>query len=156
MNENLKIPAQIKALIDDIENVALNLVELPLPEHPKLPQFNRSIRVLSIDAKSKQEFVSFIYEQVLKDKETGKEVKITLPTPEWVIYKDTWSYLRGTDNVLIEVPLKEDNSKKGMIKVPSYRYMIWLMKNNKFQFLQLIQMYLLGFIESKTEELNKI
>jgi hypothetical protein len=43
MNEQLNISTQVQALINDSENVELNLVELPIPEHPKLPQFSRSI-----------------------------------------------------------------------------------------------------------------
>ncbi|WP_374465597.1 hypothetical protein [Chryseobacterium sp.] len=158
MNEHLKIPAQIQALINDIENVELYLSELPLPEHPKLPQFNRSIRVLDIDAKSRQEFVNFIYEQVLKDKETGEEINISLPAPEWVVYKETWSFLRDEQNNTIELPLIEpiDKITKDNVKVSSFKYMIWLMKNNKISFLQLIQGYLAGFVETKIEELNKL
>ena len=146
MNEHLKIPTQIQALINDIENVELSLAELPLSEHPKLPQFDRSIRVLDIDAKSRNEFVNFIYEQVLKDKETGEEINISLPAPEWVIYKETWSYLRDEQNNTIELPLSDPSDKilKDKVKVSSFKYMIWLMKNNKIGFLQLIQGYLLS------------
>lgn len=158
MNEHLKIPIQLQTLINNIENVELSLAELPLPEHPKLPQFNRSIRVLDIDAKSKQEFVSFIFEQVLKDKETGEEINISLPAPEWVVYRETWSYLRDEQNKTIELPVKEPSETlvKDAVKVSSFKYMIWLMKNNKMGFLQLIQGYLASFIESKIEELNKL
>lgn len=158
MNEHLKIPAQIQALINDIENVELSLAELPLPEHPTLPQFNRSIRVLDIDAKSITEFVHFNYQQVLKDKETGEEINISLPAPEWVVYKETWSYLRDEKNNTIELPLKEPTeiAAKEAVKVSSYKYMLWLMKKNKVAFLQLIQGYLASFIETKIEELNTL
>lgn len=158
MNSHLKIPAQIQALINDIENVELSLAELPLSEHPKLPQFDRSIRVLDIDAKSRQEFVTFIYEQVLKDKETGEEINISLPAPEWVVYKETWSFMRDDQNKPIELPLLEptESAQKDYVRVSSYRYMIWLMKKNKVGFLQLIQGYLESFVEAKIEELNKL
>lgn len=161
MNSHLKISKSIQAIIDDIQNIDLCLAELPMPEHPKLPQFNRVIRVYDIDAKSRTEFAFFIYEQVLKDKETGEKVNITLPTPSWEIYKETWSYLRGSDNLPIEAPLKdaqlgEELLEKEKIRVPSYKYMIWLMKNGKSDFLQLIQGYLASFIESKIEDLNKL
>ncbi len=158
MNEHLKIPTQVQTLIDSIEKVELSLAELPLPEHPKLPQFNRSIRVLDIDAKSRQEFVNFVYEQVLKDKETGEVINIPLPAPEWIVYKETWSYLRDEKNNLIELPLKEttEGITKDKVKVSSFRYMIWLMKNNKIGFLQLIQGYLASFVDDKIEELNTL
>lgn len=100
MNEHLNIPKNIQKIIGDIENVDLNLSELPLPEHPKLPQFNRSIRVLDIDAKSKQEFMVFIYEQVLRDKETGEEIRIPLPAPEWIVYKESSAPYRDRKSVV--------------------------------------------------------
>lgn len=156
MNSHLKISKPIQTIIDDIQNIDLCLAELPMPEHPKLPQFNRSIKVFDIDAKSRTEFVFFVYEQVLKDKETGEKINITLPTPPWEIYKETWSFLRGTDNLPIEAPLIEDVLKKEKIRIPSYKYMIWLMKNNKAGFIQLIEGYLSSFIDVKIEELNKL
>lgn len=156
MNEHLNIPTEIQNVINQILKIDLNFAELPMPEHPKLPQFNRTIRVYDIDSKSKQEFVVFVYEQVLRDKETGEEVNIDLPAPEWAVYKETWSYLRGTDNKPIQLQLKEDLSKKDIVKVPSYKYMIWMMKNKKAEFLQLIELYLASFIEYKLPELNKI
>lgn len=156
MNEHLNIPSEIQSIINEINNIDLNFVELPLQEHPKLPQFNRSIKVLNIEAKSEQQFLVFVYEQVLRDKETGEEINIKLPAPEWVIYKETWSYLRGTNNLPIELTLKDDKSKKDLVKVPSYKYMIWLMKNNKAGFLQLIESYLDSFIKAKQNELDQI
>ncbi|CEJ68015.1 hypothetical protein BN1195_00297 [Chryseobacterium oranimense G311] len=158
MNEQLNISAQVQALINDIENAELNLAELPLSEHPKLPQFNRSIRVLDIDAKSKQQFISFSYEQVLKDKETGEEINISLPAPEWVVYKDTWSYLRDHNNNPVEQPLAEpkDEMFVDKVKVPSYQYMLWLLKNSKVGFTELLASYLDEFVKTHKEELDKL
>ncbi|REC80429.1 hypothetical protein DRF60_01590 [Chryseobacterium elymi] len=158
MNEQLKITTQIQALINDIENVELNLAELPLSEHPKLPQFNRSIRVLDIDAKSKQQFICFSYEQVLKDKETGEEINIALPAPEWVIYKETWSYLRDNYGAPIEQPLVEptDGMAADKVKVPSYQYMLWLLKNKKVGFTELLASYLDEFVKTHKEALDKL
>ena len=42
------------------------------------------------------------------------------------------------------------------IKVSSYKYMLWLMKNNKATLLQLIQGYLADFVRTKSEELDKL
>lgn len=158
MNEHLEIPTQIQALINDIENVELNLAELPVPEHPKLPQFNRSIRVLDIDAKSKQQFICFNYEQVLKDKETGEEINIFLPAPQWVIYKDTWSYLRDNYNNPVELPLIEpkDDMIADKVKVSSYQYMLWLLKNEKIGFTELLASYLDEFVKTHKEELDRL
>jgi len=158
MNEQLEISTQVQALISDIENVELNLAELPLPEHPKLSQFNRSIRVLDIDAKSKQQFISFNYEQVLKDKETGEEINISLPAPQWIIYKETWSYLRDDHNNPVELPLLEPTGDMvaTKVKVPSYQYMLWLLKNSKVGFTELLTSYLEEFVKDHTEQLDKL
>lgn len=156
MNDHLNIPEDVQTILESISNVDLNFVELPLPEHPKLSQFQRSIRVLDIDAKSRQQLIVFVYEQVLRDKVSGEEVNIPLPAPEWIVYMDTWSYLRGKDNLPVEVPTKEDPLKKTFVKVPSYKYMIWLMKSSRAQFLQLIETYLQSFIETKIEDLDKL
>lgn len=155
MNQHLIIPAAIKSILNDIENMHLYLAELPMPEHPKYSNYNRTIRVIDIDAKSKNEFLQFTYEQVLKDKETGEvDLNIKLPTPQWVVYKDTWSYFRDEKNVAIQVPTKEDNAITERIIVPTYKYMIWLMANDKASFLDLIKGYLADFSTAKIEELN--
>lgn len=158
MNNHLEIPKEIQQIIDEITNIDLNLAELPLSEHPRLPQFNRSIRVLNIDIKSEHEFINFTYEQVLRDKVTGEEVTISLPAPEWVVYKETWSYLRNEQNEPIELSLTvpDETLTKGKVKVPSYKYMLWLLKNNKAGLLDLLKSYLHEFIELKKDELNKL
>ncbi|MGN7865531.1 hypothetical protein [Chryseobacterium sp.] len=158
MNTHLIIPENIKEILSNIENTPLNLAELPLQAHPKLPQFERSIRVLDIDAKSKQQFISFRYEQVLKDRETGEEINISLPAPEWVIYKETWSYLRDGNNNLIELPLAEATADvdTDRVKVPSYQYMLWLLKNNKAGFTELLASYLDEFVKNCRDRLDKL
>ncbi|WP_419869165.1 hypothetical protein [Chryseobacterium sp. CT-SW4] len=158
MNNHLNITSEIQTLISQIENIGSNLAELPLSEHPKLPQFDRFIRVLDIDAKSKQEFINFTYEQILRDKVSGEEFKISLPTPEWVIYKDTWSYLRDENNNPVEALLANptDQESTGYVKVPTYRYMLWLLKNHKIAFLDLLTSYLQEFVEIKKEELDQL
>jgi hypothetical protein len=113
---------------------------------------------LDIDAKSEQQFIYFRYEQVLKDRTTGQEIQITLPSPEWVIYKETWSYLRDEQNNPIELPLKEplEDQTTGKVKVPSYQYMLWLLKNDKVSFLELLTHYLKQFMEDHKNKLDKI
>lgn len=158
MNKHLIISENIQEYLNNIEETALNLGELTLHPHPVLSQFSRSIRVLDIDAKSQHQFISFRYEQVLKDKETGEEVKISLPTPEWIIYKETWSYLLDDSGSLIELPLKEpqDGQVSGNVKVPSYKYMLWLLKNNKTGFLALLAYYLQQFVKMHKDQLDKL
>ncbi len=114
--------------------------------------------MLDIDAKSKQQFISFRYEQVLKDRETGEEINISLPAPEWVIYKETWSYLRDGNNNLIELPLAEATADvdTDRVKVPSYQYMLWLLKNNKAGFTELLASYLDEFVKNCRDRLDKL
>jgi len=158
MNEHLTIPENIEQILNNIKTTSLSLAELPLEPHPILSQFDRCIRVLDIDAKSEQQFIYFRYEQILKDRTTGQEIQITLPSPEWVIYKETWSYLRDEQNNPIELLLKEplEDQATGKVKVPSYQYMLWLLKNNKLGFLDLLQTYLNEFVEMKKDELDKL
>ncbi|WP_426476649.1 hypothetical protein ACP3T3_15115 [Chryseobacterium sp. CBSDS_008] len=158
MNKHLIIPENIKEILNSIENTSLHLAELPLQSHPRLPQFERHIRVLDIDAKSKLQFICFRYEQILKDMETGEEVNIPLPTPEWLIYKETWSYLRDGDNHLIELPVAEPEGDMNtdLVKVPSYQYMLWLLKNNKAGFTELLASYLDEFVEKHKENLDAL
>ncbi|MDR2234717.1 MAG: hypothetical protein LBE92_01210 [Chryseobacterium sp.] len=158
MNEHLIIPENIREILTGIQNISAHLAELPLQAHPKLPQFERSIRVLDIDAKSKQQFIYFNYEQVLKDKETGEEISISLPTPQWVIYKETWSYLRDHYNQPIELPLAEplENLATDKVKVSSYLYMLWLLKNNKVGFTELLTSYLQDFVKTHKEQLDRL
>ena len=158
MNEHLIIQENIKEILNSIENTPLSLAELPLEAHPRLPQFERHIRVLDIDAKSKQQFISFRYEQILKDRETGEVVNIPLPTPEWIIYKETWSSLRDGDNHLIKLPVvePEGDMTTDLVKVPSYQYMLWLLKNNKAGFTELLASYLDEFVEKHKENLDAL
>jgi hypothetical protein len=158
MNEHLIIPENIKEVLNNIGNISLSLAELPLQAHPKLPQFQRSIRVLDIDAKSEQQFIYFRYKQILKDTETGEELNISLPAPDWVIYKETWSYLRDHYNNLVELPLTEPNAEMttDKVKVPSYQYMLWLLKNNKVGFTELLMSYLDDFVKLYKEQLDRL
>ncbi|SFN66973.1 hypothetical protein SAMN05421594_3751 [Chryseobacterium oleae] len=158
MNEHLIIPENIQEILNNIANISLHLAELPLEAHPKLPQFERSIRVLDIDAKSKQQFICFSYEQVLKDRETGEEINISLPAPEWVIYKETWSFLRDNQNKPLELSLVEptNDMTTDTVKVPSYQYMLWLLKNSKVGFTELLASYLNEFVKTHKVQLDKL
>ena len=159
MNTHLIIPADIQEILDNIENTSLHLAELRLEPHPVFSKFDRSIRVLDIDTKSVQQFIYFRYEQVLKDSQTGQEVKISLPLPEWVIYKETWSILLDDDFTNpIELPLKEPTEEitQDRVKVPAYKYMLWLLKNDNVRFSELLNHYLQEFVKTHQNELDKI
>ena len=100
MNENLMIPKQVQGILDEVEKTPLYLAELPMEAHPKLPQFNRFIRVINLDAKSENEFVMFGYKQVLKDKDTGEEINIQLPTPFITCPIPRFSFSQNQPNTL--------------------------------------------------------
>lgn len=159
-------------ILKQIDEMPLFLAEIPMAEHPKLAQFNRVLQVKGIDAKSDNQFVCFQYSQVLKDKETGEVVNIQLPTPEWVVYSDTWSFFRNEHGEAVELPLKQETesdmqeagggvpnipvAKETRVRVPSYKYMLWLMKHQNARFLQLIEGYATDFVRVKQNELDAI
>ena len=153
MNENLNIPEQLQVLLNEINNVPTYLAELPIVEDPKLPQFNRYIQVKGLRAIGDTQFIEFTYKQILKDKKTGEPMNMELPTPSWQVDANTWSYLRDEANNIVEAPTQDEEGLQG-IKVPSYKYMIWLMKNNKAGLIELIQGYLTAFVEANIEKLN--
>lgn len=158
-NHHLDLTAypDVQDMLNDIENISPVLAEMQIADHPMFPQFDRYIRVYDITANSANEYIHFGYKQVLKDQETGKEFNIGLPTPEWVVYKDTWSYLRNEQNQPISLPYADGVTEgDNGVKVPSYKYMIWLMRNNKVGLLQLIQGYLQSFVLAKQSELDTL
>lgn len=160
LNEHLQIPQELQAVLQQIEDMPLHLAELKMQPHPKFPQYDRYLVVEDLEVKSRNEFVYFRYKQVLKDKETGEKIHIGLPTPEWVVYKEVWSYFRNSKNQIVEVPLKPSEEEETTeidrkVRVPSYKYMLWLMKYQNAQLLALIQGYAMEFMKVKQEELDK-
>lgn len=158
LNQHLQIPPQVQAVLNQIEAIPLHLAELKMPDHPKLPQFDRYIQVIGLDANSENQFIHFKFRQVLKDKETGEVSRIPLPTPEWAVYSNTWSFFRTQNGEVLELPLQEEHATEeattDKVKVHSYKYMLWLMANNQARFLDLIQAYANDFVSAKIEELN--
>lgn len=160
LNAHLEIPQQLQAVLEQIENMPLHLAELKMQPHPKFPQYDRYLVVEDLEVKSRNEFVYFRYKQVLKDKETGEKIHIGLPTPEWVVYKEVWSYFRNAKNQIVEVPLKQSEGEQTedldtKVRVPSYKYMLWLMKYQNAQLLALIQGYAMEFMKAKQNELDQ-
>lgn len=83
-----------------------------------------------------------------------------MPTPEWVVYKEVWSYFRNAKNQIVEVPLKQSEGEEtadldAKVRVPSYKYMLWLMKYQNAQLLALIQGYAMEFMKAKQSELDQ-
>lgn len=163
---NLIIPEVYQPLYEGINSVPYHWAELALPAHPELPNFNRKLVVSgfnSPDLENSNDLRFFItVKQVFVNKETGAIFKI-FNAPQWEIYAHTWSYLRDEKFQVIEVDkqiLDEDgnviSTEKSKIQVPTIKYMKWLLMNKKAHFVDLFQMYLGAFAESKIDELNKL
>ncbi|WP_288448021.1 hypothetical protein [uncultured Chryseobacterium sp.] len=167
MNEKLLIPEQVQQILSDINTTHLNLGEIQISEHPLLPSFNRFIRINKVVIDTDLPRTYLFYQQVLRNKENNAIEPSKLPTPEWLIGEDEWSSLRDENFNKIWVPIVDEetqehildeqgNPKTSLLKVSTHQYMLWLVKNNKIGFLDLLKSYLQEFVELKSNELNKL
>ncbi|MDR3024204.1 hypothetical protein [Chryseobacterium sp.] len=167
MKEKLLIPQHVQQLLTEIEATDLNLGEIQISEHPLLPSFNRFIRMNKVVVDTELPRTYLFYQQVLRDKETNEMEPSNLPTPEWMIGEEEWSSLRDENFNRIFVPVvdeetqnpvldEEGNPKTSILKVNTHHYMLWLVKNNKVGFLDLLKSYLQEFVETKSAELNRL
>lgn len=167
MTTKLLIPQQLQGLLDDINATSLDLGEIKIDKHPLVSQdLERYIQIkkISIDLNLPRTYIW--YEQVLKDSE-GKTLLANLPTPAWILSENETSTLRDENFQRIEVPvideetgeniLEEDGSpKKSCVHLSSHKYLLWLLKNNKAGFIQLLEIYLQEFVEKNQAELDKL
>ena len=158
--EKLQIPTAVQGLLDSINATKLNLGEIKIDKHPLVSQdLDRYIQInkISIDLNLPRTYIW--YSQVLKDSE-GIEVPSNLPTPEWMIAEIETSSLRDKNFNRILVPvvdsetdepiLNEDESPKtSPLFVNSHNYLLWLLKNNKVGFLQLLSAYLSELLQNQ-------
>ena len=167
--EKLQIPTAVQELLDSINSTKLNLGEIKIDKHPLVSQdLERYIQInkISIDLNLPRTYIW--YSQVLKDLE-GNVVPSNLPTPEWLINEIETSTIRDENFHKILVPvvdeetnepiLNEDGSPKtSPLFVNSHSYLLWLLKNNKVGFLQLISSYLLELLKNEEfkSKLNKL
>lgn len=167
MKEKLLLPEQVQQLLNEINTTDLNLGEIQISEHPLLPSFNRFIRINKMVVDTELPRTYLFYQQVLRSKETNEIEPSKLPTPEWLIGEEEWSSLRDESFNRILVPVVDDetqnpvldeegNPKTSIVKVNTHHYMLWLVKNNKIGFLDLLKSYLQEFVELKNNELNKL
>lgn len=165
MNEHLQISEQLALVLEKIENMPSFLAELPMDAHPKFPQYKRFLRVEDMDNKSKNNYIHFNYKQIFREEGNDNEFELNLPSPEWVVYAETWSYMRGDNGNPLEVPLKENyegavptENEEAItkVRVPSYKYMLWLMKYKNAQFLELVKGYASDFIRLNIDKLNEV
>ena len=157
--EKLQIPTAVQELLDSINATKLNLGEIQIDKHPLVSQdLERYIQInkISIDLNLPRTYIW--YSQVLKDLE-GNVVPSNLPTPEWLMNETETSTVRDENFNRILVPvvdeetnepvLNEDGTPKtSPLLVNSHSYLLWLLKNNKAGFLDLLSTYLLELLQN--------
>lgn len=163
--EKLQIPTAIQGLLDSINSTKLDLGEIKIDKHPLLSQnLDRYIQInkISIDLNLPRTYIW--YSQVLKDSE-GNIVSSNLPTPEWMISETETSSLRDENFQRIEVPVADSETEEHLINedetpkmsplfVNSHQYLLWLLKNNKVGFLQLLSAYLNELLQDEDFKSN--
>lgn len=167
MKEQLSVPQSVQQIVNEINSAEISLGEIQIHEHPLLPSFDRYIKINKIVVDTDLPRTYLFYQQVLKDKTTHKTEPSKLPNPEWMIGEEEWSFLRDENFNKIEVPVVDeethepilgdnDEPKTSMIRVGTHPYMLWLLKNNKLGFLDLLKVYLNEFVEMKKDELDRL
>ena len=167
--EKLQIPQQIQGLLDSINSTKLNLGEIKTDKHPLVSQdLERYIQInkISIDLNLPRTYIW--YSQVLKDLE-GNIVPSNLPTPEWLMNETETSSIRDENFNRILVPVVDEETDKPILNedgtpktsplfINSHSYLLWLLKNNKVGFLQLLLTYLLELLQNKDfkDKLNRL
>ena len=158
--EKLQIPTQVQELLNSINATELNLGEIKINKHPLVAQdLDRYIQInkISIDLNLPRTYIW--YSQVLKDSE-GNAVPSNLPIPEWLINETETSTVRDESFEKILVPVVDEETNEpilnedGMPKtsplfVNSHSYLLWLLKNNKVGFLQLLSTYLSELLQNQ-------
>ena len=158
--EKLQIPTQVQALLDSINATKLNLGEIKIDKHPLVSQdLDRYIQItkISIDLNLPRTYIW--YSQVLKDSE-GNVVPSSLPTPEWLLNEIETSSIRDENFNRVLVPVVDEETDRPILNddgtpktsplfVNSHSYLLWLLKNNKVGFLQLLSIYLVELLQNE-------
>ena len=167
--EKLQIPTAVQALINSINATKLNLGEIKIDKHPLVAQdLDRYIQInkISIDLNLPRTYIW--YSQVLTDSE-GNVVPSNLPTPEWMLNETETSSVRDENFNRILVPVVDEETNEPILNedgtpkifplfVNSHSYLLWVLKNNKAGFLQLLSAYLSELLldEGFKSKLNKL
>ena len=163
--EKLQIPTAVQELLDSINATKLNLGEIKIDKHPLVSQdLDRYIQInkISIDLNLPRTYIW--YSQVLKDSE-GNVVPSNLPTPEWLINEIETSTIRDENFNRILVPVVDEETNEPILNedgtpktsplfVNSHSYLLWLLKNNKVGFLQLLSIYLQELLQNEEVKAN--
>ena len=158
--EKLQIPTAIQGLLDSINSTKLNLGEIKIDKHPLVSKnLDRYIQInkISIDLNLPRTYIW--YSLILKDSE-GIEVPSNLPTPEWLINETETSTIRDENFNRILVPVVDEETNEPILNedgtpktsplfVNSHSYLLWLLKNNKVGFLQLLSVYLSELLQNQ-------
>ena len=158
--EKLQIPTAVQELLDSINSTKLNLGEIKIDKHPLVSQdLDRYIQInkISIDLNLPRTYIW--YSQVLKDSK-GNVVPSNLPTPEWLINEIGTSTIRDENFNRILVPVVDEETNEPILNedgtpkisplfVNSHSYLLWLLKNNKVGFLQLLSTYLVELLRNQ-------
>ena len=158
--KKLQIPQQIQELLNSINSTKLDLGEIKINKHPLLSQnLDRYIQInkISIDLNLPRTYIW--YSQVLKDSE-GNVIPSNLPTPEWLINETETSTIRDENFNRILVPVVDEETNEPILNedgtpktsplfVNSHSYLLWLLKNNKVGFLQLLSIYLQELLQNE-------
>ena len=164
--EKLQIPTQVQALLDSINATELNLGEIKIDKHPLVAQdLDRYIQInkISIDLNLPRTYIW--YSQVLKDSE-GNVVPSNLPTPEWLINETEISSVRDENFNRVLVPVVDEETNEPILNedgapktsplfINSHSYLLWLLKNNKVGFLQLLSFNLLDLLQNEKFKANQ-
>lgn len=169
MNEHLNIPTEIQELLNSINSTKLDLGEIKIDKHPLVSQdLDRYVQInkISIDLNLPRTYIW--YSQVLKDSE-GNAVPSNLPTPEWMMSETETSSVRDESFNRILVPVVDEETNEPILNedgtpktsplfVNSHSYLLWLLKNNKVGFLQLLSVYLSELLQDEgfKSKLNKL
>lgn len=181
LNENLQIPEPYLSFLEAVENVPAIWAEHPLPDLPDLSMFSRKIAVTGFNApKCSPETGNRIYisvEQILTHRDSGKLFK-AINAPMWEIMDETWSYLKDFSDptklvevdktITTETPVVDPDDPenvqmetstvtvKSFIKVPTVKYLKFLILNKKAHLVDLFEQYLSDFATAKASELEKL
>lgn len=159
------IQSEDQALINAIENTDKSWFSMQLPAHPVYPQFARKLVVTSfnppeIEGEEDRIYVLVQQHLILKEGNTlHKKVKM----PDWLIHEKNTEELRGSDGEIRmkTVVVKDDDGteisrKDEPIKVPSIKYVKFLVKSKSAHLVDVIGQFMGIYVEKYKTEIDAI
>lgn len=168
MKEVLNIASPYKEMLLQIETHTQYWAELPIADHPILSQFNRKLVISGFnfpDLENEQDKRLYItVKQIFTDKKTGK-VFLVKNAPMWVIYADSWSYVRNVNDPTkyVDVDKQTFDDEGNLVKTEKVKlqastidYLKYQVVNKKAHLIDLFSMYLNDFATTFKDELDKL